>query len=226
MGCQSQVDIGHFLTFSICTHDPDTGELADADANPPYRLYEDETAIPILIGTMAKLDDANTLGFYTERIQCTLGNGFEHGKSYTIYIEAQVDGDTGGIALSFRAITAPNNLSAAQVAAALAAYDGPTDAEMLAAFAALNNLSAAQVNAEVVDGLNGDVYAEPPQGAPLATATLAAKIGYLYKAFRNRLTQNATTLRIYNDAGAVVDQRAPVSDDGVTYTRGEIISGP
>lgn len=128
------------------------------------------------------------------------------------------------------AIAALNDLTAAQVNAevdtALADYDAPTDAEMNAGFAALNDLNAAQVNAEVVDALNGDTYAEPPQGAPLATATLAAKISYLYKAFRNRITQTATTLSIYNDAEAVVDQRAPVSDDGVTYTRGEIISGP
>lgn len=196
MGCQSQVDIGDYLTFSICTHDPDTGELTDADANPLYRIYEDETVAPILTGTMVTLDGVNTTGFYTERIHCSAVNGFEDGKSYTIYVQATVDADTGGIAFSFRAITAPNDLS------------------------------AAQVNAEVVDALNGDVYAEPPQGAPLATATLAAKISYLYKAFRNRLTQTATTLSIYNDAGAVVDQRATVSDDGVTYTRGEIISGP
>jgi len=196
MGCQSQVDIGDFLTFSIATHDPDTGELTDADAAPLYRIYEDETVVPILTGTMATLDGVNTTGFYTERIDCSLVNGFEHGKSYTIYIAATVDGDTGGITFSFRAITAPNNLS------------------------------AANVNAEVVDALNGDTYAEPPQGAPAETATLAAKISYLYKAFRNRLTQTATTLSIYNDAGAVVDQKATVSDNGITYTRGEIISGP
>jgi len=196
MGCQSDVYIGHFLTFGICTHDPDTGALTDADVDPTYRIYEDETAGPILTGTMEKLDDANTLGFYTERVECSALKGFEHGKSYTIYIEATVDSDTGGITFGFRAVTAPNNLS------------------------------AAQVNAEVVDGLNGDAYAEPGQAAPSATASLAAKIGYLYKAFRNRLTQTATTLSIYDDAGATVDQKATVSDDGATYTRGEIRSGP
>ncbi len=79
--------------------------LTDADAVPSYRVYEDETAVPILTGNMAKLDDANTTGFYTEKIACTVGNGFEHGKSYTIYIEATVDGDTGGITFGFRAMT-------------------------------------------------------------------------------------------------------------------------
>lgn len=230
MGCQSDVYIGDFLTFSLCTHDPDTGALTDADAAPTYRLYERETAVPILTGTMAKLDDANTTGFYTEEIECSAANGFEHRKSYTIYIRAIVDGDPGGITFNFRALTAPNNLSAAQVNAevdtALAGYDGPTDAEMLIAFAALNNLSAAQVNAQVVDALNADTYAEPGQGAPSATATLAAKIGYLYKAYRNKLTQTATTLSVYNDAEDTVDQKAAVSYDGTTYTRGKIGSGP
>ena len=101
MGCQSEVYLGNNLTFSICTHDPDTGVLTDADAVPSYRIYEDETAAAILTGDMAKLDDGNTTGFYTELIACTTANGFEIGRSYTIYIAATVDGDTGGIAYSF-----------------------------------------------------------------------------------------------------------------------------
>ena len=103
MGCQSEVDVGDNLTFSITTHDPDTGVLTDADSAPSYRVYEDETATPILTGNMAKLDDANTTGFYTELIACTAANGFESGKSYTIYIEATVDSDTGGLAFAFKA---------------------------------------------------------------------------------------------------------------------------
>ena len=105
MGCQSTVVIGKSLTFSVCTHDPDTGVLTDADAVPAYRVYEDETATPILTGNMAKLDDANTTGFYSEQIACTAANGFEDGKSYTVYITATVDSDTGGISYGFRAMT-------------------------------------------------------------------------------------------------------------------------
>jgi hypothetical protein len=82
------------------------------------------------------------------------------------------------------------------------------------------------VNAEVVDALNVDTYAEPGQGAPAATASLVAKIGLLYKFARNKLTQTAMTLGVYNDAGDTVDQKAAVSDDGDVYTRGEIGSGP
>ena len=106
MGCQSEVFIGDDLTFSVTTHDPDTGVLTDADSAPAYRIYEDETATAILTGAMAKLDNASTTGFYTELIACTAANGFEAGKSYTVYIEATVDGDTGGICYGFRATTA------------------------------------------------------------------------------------------------------------------------
>lgn len=101
MGCQSEVVIGDYLTFAICTHDPDTGELANADFDPLYRLYEDEVVLPILNGTMAALDPVNTTGFYAERVHCSPANGFEGSKSYTIYVEATVDGDTGGVAYSF-----------------------------------------------------------------------------------------------------------------------------
>jgi len=104
MGCQSSVTLGQNLTFSICTHDPDTGVLTDADGAPSYRIYQDEDVRGtfLISGSLAKLDDANTTGFYTELIACTTANGFEVNKSYNIYVTATVDSDTGGIAFSFR----------------------------------------------------------------------------------------------------------------------------
>lgn len=84
----------------------------------------------------------------------------------------------------------------------------------------------ADVNAEVVDALNVDTYAEPGQGAPAATLSLAAKINYLFKTWRNKKTQTATTFSLYDDAGTTVDQKSTVSDDGTTTTRGEIATGP
>lgn len=78
----------------------------------------------------------------------------------------------------------------------------------------------------IVTELNTTTYAEPAQGAPGATITLAAKIGYLYKAFRNKATQTATTYSLYNDDAATVDHKATVSDDATTFTRGEIATGP
>jgi hypothetical protein len=84
----------------------------------------------------------------------------------------------------------------------------------------------AQVNTEVVDALAVDTYAEPGQGAPAATVTLAAKIGHLYKAFRNQKKQTSSQFTLYADDATTVDAKATVSDDGTTTTIGEMVSGP
>lgn len=88
-----------------------------------------------------------------------------------------------------------------------------------------STLTAAAVNAEVVDALNVDTYAEPGSGAPGATISLAQKIGYLYKAFRNKVTQTSTEYKLYADDESTVHQKATVADDGTTFTRGEV-GGP
>lgn len=84
----------------------------------------------------------------------------------------------------------------------------------------------AQVNAEVVDGLAVDTYAEPAQGAPAATTTLAVKIGHLYKNYRNKKTQTATQWSLFNDDAATIDHKAAVSADETTATKGEVATGP
>lgn len=89
-----------------------------------------------------------------------------------------------------------------------------------------NDLSAAQVNAEVVDAINVDTYTEPGQGAPPATLSLVDRWRYIYKDWRNKKTQTPTTYNLFNDAGAVVDQKRTVSDDGTTSTKEEIGAGP
>lgn len=79
----------------------------------------------------------------------------------------------------------------------------------------------------------GDTYAalsgaqaEPGQGAPAVNASILTKIAYLYKAWRNKKTQTATTLSLFADDASTVDQKATVSDDATTLTTGEIASGP
>ncbi len=99
--------IDDFLTFPANTHDPSTGAATDADAVPTYRVYEDETATPILTGSMALLDTANTTGFYSERIQLTAANGFEAGKSYTVYVSATVGTVVGTISHTFQVLAEP-----------------------------------------------------------------------------------------------------------------------
>jgi hypothetical protein len=82
------------------------------------------------------------------------------------------------------------------------------------------------VKNQVVAALITDTYPEPGQGAPGVNISLKDKIGYLYKAFRNKITQTSTTLSIFDDSGAVVDHKSTVTDDTITYTRSEISAGP
>lgn len=127
--------IDDVLTFPANTHSASTGAATDADAVPSYRVYEDETGTAILNGTMAKLDDATTTGFYSEQITLGAANGFEKGKCYTIYISAAVASVTGTMNHTF------------QIQAETAT-------------ASVNTSALAQINAEVVDVLTVDVIAD------------------------------------------------------------------
>jgi len=89
-----------------------------------------------------------------------------------------------------------------------------------ASVSGLNDLSAAQVNAEVLDVMNTDTFAEPGS-VPAATATAFAKLGWLYALARNKMTQTSTTQTLRNDADSGDVGTSTHSDSAGTYTRGE-----
>lgn len=105
MGCPSKSELESSITFSVVTHDPDTGVLTDADAIPTYLIYEDITGVAIASGSMATLDPDNTTGLYAEKVDTTSAIGYEDGKTYNVYIEATVDGDLGGVSYTFKVYT-------------------------------------------------------------------------------------------------------------------------
>jgi hypothetical protein len=85
------------------------------------------------------------------------------------------------------------------------------------------------INAEIVDALTVDTVTQPGQGAPPAAATIDEMLSYLYMAWRNRATQTAgpgALMSIYDDAGTTVLIKATTDDDGSTFTRGKMGSGP
>lgn len=84
----------------------------------------------------------------------------------------------------------------------------------------------AQVNTEVLDVLNVDTFAEPPQELPPSTTTLVKKIGYLFKFKRNRITVTTSQINVFNDDATTVGHKSTHSDDATTYDRGEFESGP
>lgn len=80
---------GDSLYFYVNTHNPTTGAAADVDAagNPAYRIYTQENGTAVATGSMAKLDDTNTLGFYSEAVDVS---AFAPGE-YVVYITATVN---------------------------------------------------------------------------------------------------------------------------------------
>lgn len=89
----------------------------------------------------------------------------------------------------------------------------------------LGTQAKADVNAEVVDAMNVDTYAEPGQGTPAATASLAAKLNWLYASWRNKSEQDADEWRLFGDDGTTVLAKRATSDDGTTYTPAEMTTG-
>jgi hypothetical protein len=101
MGCPTEIGIGKNLTFTIYTHAADRPE-ANADELPTFRVYAATADIPLLTGTLDRIDAANTVGFYGATIACTTANGFVVDENYTVKVRAVVDTDPGGISYTFR----------------------------------------------------------------------------------------------------------------------------
>lgn len=78
----------------------------------------------------------------------------------------------------------------------------------------------ASINAEVVDTLITDTYAEAAS-VPAATSSLKDKINWLFALARNKVTSTSTTIALRNDADGANIATSTQSDNGTTYTRGE-----
>lgn len=115
---------------------------------------------------------------------------------------------------------------AASVSGAVGSVTGNVGGNVTGSVGSLATQAKADVNAEVLDVLNVDTFAEIGQETPAATQTIRKMIAYLYKAFRNKSTQTSTTYSLYNDDASTVGQKATCSDDGATFTRGEATTGP
>ena len=89
-----------------------------------------------------------------------------------------------------------------------------------------STLTSTDINDEVLDVLTVDTFAEPGQGLPGATIALSAKIGFLYKGWRNLSDQSTNLYQLYNDDAATVDQKATISATTSLVTKNEIASGP
>ena len=59
-----------------------------------------------------------------------------------------------------------------------------------------------------------------PAAPPASTATIAAKIAYLFALAKNKITQTATTSTLLANNGSTPIGASTISDDGTTFTRG------
>lgn len=76
--------IGDTLTVYWQTERYDTSAQLDATGTPAYEVYEEETGTAILSGSFALLNDAGSVGLYSEQIAISTANGFEIGKMYLV----------------------------------------------------------------------------------------------------------------------------------------------
>lgn len=164
----------------------------------------------------------------TDNIQTRLPAALVSGR-----IDASVGAMAAGVltatAIAADAITdakVASDVTIASVTGAVGSVTGNIGGNVVGSIGSLGATAKSDVNAEVVDVLATDTYAEPGQGAPAATASIAAKINYLYKAWRNKKTQTSTTFNLFADDATTVDHTATASDDLTTFTFGEIASGP
>jgi hypothetical protein len=116
--------------------------------------------------------------------------------------------------------------SVGSVTGAVGSVTGNVGGNVTGSVGSLATQAKADVNAEVVDTLNVDTYAEIGQETPAATNTIRKMLGFLFKAWRNRSTQTATAYSLYADDGTTVDQKSTVSDDATTFDSGEKTTGP
>jgi len=76
------------------------------------------------------------------------------------------------------------------------------------------------IDNKISAALATDTYAEL-SAVPAATSTLADKINWMFALARNKATQTSTTKTLLADDESTVIASSTVSDDTVTFTRGE-----
>jgi hypothetical protein len=129
---------------------------------------------------------------------------------------------TGSVSIAAGGITSSSFAAGAIDAAAIAAA-AITNSEFTATptVGALGATAKSDVNAEVVDALNVDTYAE--SGAlPGTTPTILQMLRYVYENARNKLETTATTITQYANDGTTVRGTSTLSDNGTTFTRGRM----
>jgi hypothetical protein len=100
-----------------------------------------------------------------------------------------------------------------------------TGADVNVASMDANTVTASALAADAVDEIWAKAMSDLAQGAPSATASVLTAMNYLYEAWRNKTTTTSTTLTVFKDDGTTELVKSTISDDGTTFTKGEMASG-
>ena len=150
------------------------------------------------------------------------GTGYNLG--FGSIVAASVTGAVGSVTGAVGSVTGNvgGNVvgSVGSVTGAVGSVTGAVGGNVTGSVGSLAAQAKADVNAEVVDALATDTYAEVA-GVPAATSSLKDKINWLFALSRNKITQTANTQTLRNDADGANIATAAVSDDATTATRDE-----
>lgn len=87
------IPLDEVVHFDVCTHDPSTAGVSDADSAPTFDVFEEASDTPILDDqTMTKR--TSLTGNYRGTFTMSAANGFEVGKWYNVITTATVGGVT------------------------------------------------------------------------------------------------------------------------------------
>ncbi len=137
---------------------------------------------------------------------------------------ATVDTVVDAIKVVTDALPNGGSLTSLATAANLSTVDTVVDAIKVITDALPNN--GALTDLAAILAMLDDARAEPGQGTPASNPDLATKVDYLYKAWRNKKTNDGSTNKLYADNGSTVDQKQTTSSAGGTVTKEEWVAGP
>ena len=124
---------------------------------------------------------------------------------------------TGFLAATFpttATVASTTNITAGTITTVTNLTNAPTAGDLTAAM-------KASVNAEVLDVMNVDTFAELA-APPAATSSLRAKITWLFMWARNKSTQSSTQRKLFADDTTTLVGTETVGDSAGVFTKGEV----
>lgn len=212
----TNISAGTIGTAINLTNAPTSGDFTAAmktslNAATPSVTVNDKTGFSLAVAPLDAAGTRSAIGLATANLDTQL---------------AALDTDILS-RLATASYTAPLSASGVRTAVGLASANLDTQ------LSNINNKTtnlptspAAVSDVDAISTLLTGAQVEPGQGIPAANASVLNKIAYLYKAWRNKKTQTATTGSLYNDDDTTVAQKFTIADDGTTFTSGKVNSGP